>query len=101
MKHILLFLAFFTAINSALAETFMIKKEVQCDKTEIMIPVLKGKDFEEFPIWFGKGDAKAPNYSLFVNSETKSWTIIQFNGEFSCVLGSGDGYTIISKKPYT
>ena len=101
MKHILLFLAFFLLLDSVYAEEFVIKKEVQCDKTDVLIPILKGKDFEEVPVWFGKGDAKAPNYSLFVNAETKSWTFIQFNKEFACVLGSGDSYNVLNRKPYT
>ena len=99
MKHILLFLAFLvTTVN---AQPLTTTKEVQCDKTDVMISILKGKDFEEVPIWLGKGDSKAPNYSLFVNSATRSWTIIQFSNELSCVLGSGEGYTIPNRKPYT
>ena len=100
MKHILIFLISLV-INTAFAQLITTTKEVQCDKTEKMIAVLKGKDFEEVPIWFGKGDSKAPNYSLFINAETKSWTIIQFNNDLSCVLGSGESYTILSRKPYT
>lgn len=100
MKHILIFLTSLL-IGTAFAQPITTKKEVQCDKTDVMIPVLKGKDFEEVPIWLGKGDGKAPNYSLFVNVETKSWTIIQFNNELSCVLGSGESYTVLNRKPYT
>jgi len=96
MKYILLFLALFTSVTYA--QQFTTKKEVYCDKTEILIPVIKGKDFQEVPVWFGKGDGKAPNYSLFVNNETKSWTIIQFNNELACVIGSGESYTIFNKK---
>ena len=97
MKYILIFLALFT--SAAYAQPSTTKKEVYCDKTEILIPVIKGKDFQEVPIWFGKGDGKAPNYSLFVNSETRSWTIIQFNNELACVIGSGESYQVITKKP--
>jgi hypothetical protein len=100
MKHFLTFLVSLVVVT-AVAQPITTKKEVQCDKTETMIAVLKGKDFEEVPIWFGKSEAKAPNYSLFVNSETRSWTIIQFNKDLSCVIGSGDSYTIVSRKPYT
>jgi hypothetical protein len=96
MKYILLFLALFTSV--AYAQPSITKKEVYCDKTEILIPVIKGKDFQEVPIWFGKGDGKAPNYSLFVNNETRSWTIIQFNNELACVIGSGESYQVITKK---
>ena len=100
MKHFLIFLISWL-VGTAFAQPITTKKEVQCDKTETMIAVLKGKDFEEVPIWFGKGDGKAPNYSLFVNAETRSWTIIQFNNELSCVLGSGENYNVITKKTYT
>lgn len=100
MKHFLIFLISLLACI-AFAQPITTKKEVQCDKTDVMIAVLKGKDYEEVPIWIGKGESKAPNYTLFVNPETRSWTIIQFNKELSCVLGSGESYTVISKKPYT
>jgi hypothetical protein len=100
MKYILIFLISLVYLT-AVAQPVTTKKEVQCDKTDVMISVLKGRDYEEVPIWFGKGESKAPNYSLFVNAETKSWTIIQFNNELSCVLGSGESYTILSRKPYT
>lgn len=101
MKYILLSLAFFTVPSIVNAQPFTTTKEVQCDKTDKMISILKGKDFEETPIWLGKSDAKAPNYSLFVNPETKTWTIIQFGKELSCILGSGEGYTVPNRKPYT
>ena len=29
-------------------------------------------------------------YSLFVNEETKSWTLIQFDDKIACVLGTGE-----------
>ena len=99
MKQFLIFLTSLL-VGTASAQLVISNKEVQCEKTDVMISVLKGKDFEEVPIWLGKGDSKAPNYSLFVNAETKSWTIIQFNNEMSCVLGSGESYTILSGKPY-
>ena len=100
MKHILL-LSLLTIGLAATAQPVTTKKEVYCDKTEDLISVLKSEKFEEAPIWLGKGDSKAPNYSLFVNPETRSWTIIQFNNELACVLGSGESYKTITKKSYT
>jgi hypothetical protein len=100
MKHILL-LSLFAVGTIANAELLTTKKEVYCDKTEDMISILKSEKFEEAPIWLGKGDSKAPNYSLFVNPETRSWTIIQFNNELACVLGSGESYRTITKQSYT
>lgn len=99
MKQFLIFLTSLL-VGTASSQLVTTNKEVQCEKTEVMISVLKGRDFEETPIWLGKGDSKAPNYSLFVNPKTKSWTIIQFNNELSCILGSGESYNIINQKPF-
>ena len=101
MKYILIFLTSLVA-TTALAQPATTKKEVYCDKTETIISILKGRDYEESPIWIGKEkDSKASNYSLFVNQETKTWTIIQFNKETACVLGAGEGFTVPSNKSYT
>ena len=101
MKHILIFLTSLVAIT-ALAQPVATNKEVYCDKTETMISILKGADYQEMPIWFGKEkDSKAPHYSLLVNQKTKSWTIIQFNAETACVLGAGEGFNVPNNKPYT
>jgi len=101
MKDILIFLTSFVAVT-ALAQPSTTKKEVYCDKTETIISILKGDDYQETPIWFGKEkDSKAPNYALFVNQKTKSWTIIQFNKDTACVLGAGEGANLPSSKPYT
>jgi len=101
MKYILIFL---TSLNclTIVAQPMTAKKEVYCDKTETVISVLKGRDYEESPIWFGKEkDSKTPHYSLFVNQETKTWTIIQFNKDSACVLGTGESFSTPSKKSYT
>jgi len=89
------------AAITASAQPATTKKEVYCDKIETMISILKGRDYEESPIWLGtEKDSKAPNYSLFVNQETKTWTIIQFNKETACVLGAGEDFIVLSKKSY-
>ena len=100
MKHILIFLTSLVCLTTV-AQPMTTKKEVYCDKTSKLLVILNGDDFEEVPIWFGKGDGKAPNYSLLVNQKTKSWTIIQFNNDTACVIGTGEGFDLINKKPQT
>lgn len=101
MKYILIFLTSLVA-TAVLAQASTTKKEVYCDKTETIISILKGDDYQETPVWFGKEkDGKAPNYALLVNQKTKSWTIIQFNKDTACVLGAGEGSNLPSGKPYT
>ena len=87
--------------NSVWANPFEMKKPVICDKTEVVLKILSSADYQEKPIWLGAADEKLVNYSLWVNPSTKSWTIVQFNNDVSCVIGTGESYTIISKKPNT
>ena len=101
MKHISFFITSLITVT-ALAQPVTTKKEVYCDKTETIISILKGEDYQEMPIWFGKEkDSRAPNYSLLVNQKTKSWTMIQFNKETACVLGAGESFNLPNSKPYT
>jgi hypothetical protein len=100
MKHILIFLTSLAYLTAG-AQPMTTKKEVYCDKTSKLISILQGEDYEEMPIWFGKGEGKVPNYSLLVNQKTKSWTMIQFNNDTACVIGTGESFNIPNKKPYT
>jgi len=38
-------------------------------------------------------------YSLFVNDDTKTWTLIQFDDTIACVLGTGGFSTYIFNGP--
>lgn len=98
MKKLLLLLLI---SNSVWANPIEIKKPVICDKTETVLKVLSGSDYQETPIWLGAADEKLANYSLWVNPSTKSWTIVQFNNEITCVIGTGEKFSIINKKPNT
>lgn len=98
MKKLLLLLL---VSNSVWANPFEIKKPVICDKTEIVLKTLSSSDYQEKPIWLGAADEKLVNYSLWVNPSTKSWTIVQFNNDISCVIGTGESYAILGKKPNT
>ncbi len=99
MKKLLLLLL---VSNSVWANPFEIKKQVICDKTETVLKVLSGADYQERPIWLGTTtDEKLGNYSLWINATTKSWTIVQSNNDISCVIGTGENFTVITKKPNT
>ena len=97
MKYILTFLTSLLCLT-VVAQPMTTKKEVYCDNTDKLLLILQNGDFEELPIWFGKGDGKAPNYSLLVNQKTKSWTMIQFNNELACVIGTGENFNFLDKK---
>ena len=84
MKKILL-LALFPCTVSAQQ---LISKPVICGQTETIIKLLVGAEYEEKPIWFGKS-AEDNKFSLFLNKDTATWTLIEFNSKVACILGSG------------
>lgn len=99
MKYILIFLTLLIC-TTVVAQPMTTKKEVYCDNTDKLLLILQSNDYKETPIWFGKGDGKAPNYSLLVNQKTKSWTMIQFNNELACVIGTGENFNLLDKQPH-
>ena len=66
-----------------------VEKTVICDKTQNVLDVIMNGRFKETPIWGGEDETS--RYGLLVNRETGTWTIIQFNKDAACVLGTGDG----------
>ena len=66
-----------------------VEKTVVCDKTQNVLDVIMNGRFKETPMWGGEDETS--RYGLLVNRETGTWTIIQFNKDAACVLGTGDG----------
>ena len=98
MKVILLLLVFI--FGYVAAQTISLQKTVGCLSTEIMLKGLNDSDYKEKPIWMGiESDAPMSKYSLFVNDDTKTWTLIQFDDTIACVLGTGGFSTYIFNGP--
>jgi len=73
----------------ASAQSIQINKPVTCDSTLLVFQALLEQAGEK-PIWVGKGDgADTSTTVVLANEKTKSWTIIQFDKNMACVLGSG------------
>lgn len=85
--------------GSVWAEPVTIKKPVVCDSTDIILKALIGENYQEKPVWLGASNEKLVNYSLWVNASTKTWTIVQFNNDIACIIGTGEAYTTMGKKP--
>lgn len=93
---------FFSVIltSDVFAQPVTVQKPVECVDTETLFRGLIGSDYKEKPTWLGiASGATLPKYSLFVNEQTKSWTLIQFNEKISCVLGTGEASTQIFNGP--
>jgi hypothetical protein len=87
-------------IGLAVAQSVTVQKPIECADTATLLRGLSGSDYKEKPIWWGiEPGATVSRYSLFVNEETKSWTLIQFDEKIACVLGTGDASTQIFNGP--
>lgn len=86
-----------TSAEPEIDDAFIIEKKVVCDNTATMLEVLTKGSSQETPIWIGNnGNAK---FSLLINRETGTWTMIQFNKEVACILGHGENSVSVPRGP--
>ena len=98
MKYLLLLFLFIVGL--VVAQVVTVQKPVECVDTETLFQGLISINYKEKPIWLGiQSDAPLPKYSLFVNEQTKSWTLVQFDEKIACVLGTGGFSTHIFNGP--
>jgi len=98
MKYLLLLVLL--VVGLVAAQSVIVQKPVKCVETEALFQGLIGSDYKEKPIWLGvESDATLSKYSLFVNEQTKTWTLIQFDEKIACVLGTGENSTRIFNGP--
>jgi hypothetical protein len=96
------YLLFLTLLLPSLltAQPIVIQKPVTCTETKMLLQGLTSSDYKETPAWLGiEPGAEVSKYSVFVNPQTKTWTIIQFNDKIACVLGTGTDSTQIFNGP--
>jgi hypothetical protein len=87
-------------LGLAVAQSVTVQKPIECADTATLLRGLSGSDYKEKPIWWGiEPGATVSRYSLFVNEQTKSWTLIQFDDKIACVLGTGENSTQIFTGP--
>ena len=98
MKYLLLLVLL--VVGLVAAQSVTVQKPVECTDPEILFQGLIGSDYKEKPIWLGIAPGSTVSkYSLFVNEETKSWTLILFDEKIACVLGTGEASTRIFNGP--
>ncbi len=87
-------------LGLAVAQSVTVQKPVECADTATLLRGLAGSDYKEMPIWWGiEPGATVARYSLFVNEQTKTWTLIQFDEKIACVLGTGENSTRVFTGP--
>ena len=98
MKYILLLALLIPTLLAA--QPIIIQKPVTCTDTKMLLQGLTSSDYKETAFWLGiEPGAEVSKYSVFVNQQTKTWTIIQFNDKIACVLGTGTESTQIFSGP--
>ena len=80
----------------AYAQPVTVEKPVVCDTPKAVIESLTGTH-QEKPFWVGS-DQKS-RYVMLVNESTKTWTIVQFNANIACILGTGDNHKQVFSGP--
>ena len=87
-------------LGIAVAQSVTVQKPVDCADTQTLFQGLLGSNYKERPIWLGvETGATLSKYSLFVNEQTMTWTLIQFDDKIACVLGTGENSTRIFNGP--
>ena len=98
VKYLVLFVLL--VVGPASAQSLIVPKPLQCADTKTLLQGLAGKDYKEKPIWWGiEPGTISFRYSLIVNEQTKTWTLIQFDETIACVLGAGEASTQIFNAP--
>lgn len=95
MKKIIALLLLASVIVAAVAQSkaVEINKKVVCDDTKTLLDTLLN-EYKESPVWAGTDDKS--RYSLLINQETGTWTMIQFDTNTTCILGVGEESRAIS-----
>ena len=75
----------------------MVPTEMYCSTTKELAKDLKDK-YKEVPLLVGKTIDEAKSVmSFWVNPETKSWSIIATKGDYSCLVGAGENFSMLKR----
>lgn len=84
-----------TTINAQI----VLRKPVVCDLTDKITAEVMGSKYQEKPIWAGISSDNANSvFVILANEKTGSWTMLQNSEQWSCIVGSGDKFSIDSLK---
>jgi len=75
----------------ALAEYKTYTKKINCAPLTEVLEDLNSTNIKEVPVWIGTSNDPKIKYSVLVNKNTDTWTIIQYNNGAACVISIGEG----------
>lgn len=79
-----------TVLQAQAQEITQKQKAVQCAKNTTVTAVLQ--EYAETLLWASK--LESSNIALFVNQQTKTWTLVQWTDQVACVLDTGTNYLL-------
>ena len=84
-------MAFLFCLTSSIVhaqEVIDLNKPMKCSDAQSVMNYIVD-NHKETPIWVGKS-VHNTHITLLMNKETRSWTIIEYDGRLACVLGAGE-----------
>jgi hypothetical protein len=92
-KQLLITLTALSMSTLIFAKPEEINKKITCDVAKEMLPFIVEK-YDEKPVWIGNVTAgDNPVYiALTVNPDTRTWTVLMYDRDISCLLENGEGY---------
>ena len=88
--------AFLLSLTSSIANAqFESSKPIVCDNTEKIIRSLI-EVYDEKVVWSAVNPQDSTRFSLFVNSKTGAWTLLQMTPRVACILGVGEESTMVN-----
>jgi len=91
----ILLMAFLFCLTSSIAnaqEVIELNKPVKCGDAQWVMNHFTS-EYGEKPMWVGKDGNSNSYVTLLVNRETRSWTLLQYDGKMACVLSVGGSAT--------
>lgn len=95
MRYLILaFLCLTTSISYAQLAEY--ERKLSCGKTKFLLEALS-KIAKEKIIWSGDSKYSETQTVVMINTETLTWTVVQYDKNMACVLNNGEGFKIKDK----
>jgi len=75
-------------------------KPVICGPFRDIVQTLMKEQYREVPLWIGQSSQDTTQFSLFTNSRTGTWTLVQYGKTTGCILGVGNTSDIVNLVPF-
>lgn len=69
------------------------ERKLTCGKTKFVLEALT-KVAKEKIIWVGDSKYTETQTVVMINTETLTWTVVQYDKNMACVLNNGEGFKI-------